>query len=497
MSPFSFWRIIVAYWSTSIVLEKLRKAVTMEPFFSSLNTLGIIALVISVGYTGLMAFLENNKKYRITLIAVGVPLAVIMSFGINYLPKGLHQGGINTMMSNLGTLFVGGLVALIAGGLWVATLGLINEFHKASKSSSSSSRTNNPSYSGSLEAVGKKYGLIAAMQGESECEGWYLIDHDNSGDPDPLLEASRNVDLEHERECGYLYGDPGSGLDSSSFDDTAVQSGQRGESNLAKIISYSKLEVISFWSLYGLNEERKPINADIDCVLAGIDSQHQVHAWFVDAKNYKGGSDTKYVNMDVKTLVRFSISQRALIKGADGKPYIHLTKNMAMQKANWQSTLTSYHIQAEWLICMTPAGHNGTPDVSEVTWPGGIRVVTPEQLVAEIRAIDLLPIDNIPQNVFEVFGSSVKMRAIREHKNVPLTPDVPRITQKTATPTATVAETAPQPAPASPATVAPNANTMQQPDEPEPAARPNYCPNCGQKLEETTNFCPNCGKPVA
>lgn len=156
MSPFSFWRIIVAYWSTSIVLEKLRKAVTMEPFFSSLNTLGIIALVISVGYTGLMAFLENNKKYRITLIAVGVPLAVIMSFGINYLPKGLHQGGINTMMSNLGTLFVGGLVALIAGGLWVATLGLINEFHKASKSSSSSSRTNNPSYSGSLEAVGKK-----------------------------------------------------------------------------------------------------------------------------------------------------------------------------------------------------------------------------------------------------------------------------------------------------------------------------------------------------
>lgn len=335
------------------------------------------------------------------------------------------------------------------------------------------------------------------MQGESECEGWYLIDHDNSGDPDPLLEASRNVDLEHERECGYLYGDPGSGLDSSSFDDTAVQSGQRGESNLAKIISYSKLEVISFWSLYGLNEERKPINADIDCVLAGIDSQHQVHAWFVDAKNYKGGSDTKYVNMDVKTLVRFSISQRALIKGADGKPYIHLTWNMAKQKANWQSTLTSYHIQSEWLVCMTPAGHNGTPDVSEVTWPGGIRVVTPEQLVAEIRSVDLLSIDNIPQNVFEVFGSSVKMRAIREHKNVPLTPDVPRITQKTATPTATVAETAPQPAQASPATVEPNENAVQQPDEPEPAARPNYCPNCGQKLEETTNFCPNCGKPVA
>ena len=416
-----------------------------------------------------------------------------MSLGIDYAIRPFAGTGESTATNGLGfvQLMIGVVIALIGGAV---LRGILSHDDGEPQPTSNSLIMDTQT---ELNRLAPRYGLVAAMSNEDSYYGWFMIDHDNGGSPDPLYEASLNANLQQERQLGKLYGDPGSGLDYSAFGNTAVQAGQQGESALARIIAYMQLNVISFWSLYGLNENRQPINADIDCVLVGIDPQHQVHAWFVDAKNYKGGSDTKYVNMDVKTLVRFSISQRALIKGTDGKPYIHLTRNMAKQKANWQSTLTSYHIQSEWLVCMTPAGHNGTPDVSEATWPGGIRVVTPEQLVAEIRSVDLLPIDNIPQNVFEVFGSSVKMRAIREHKNVPLTPDVPRITQKTATPTATVAETAPQPAQASPATVEPNENAVQQPDEPEPAARPNYCPNCGQKLEETTNFCPNCGKPVA
>ena len=432
-------------------------------------------------------------RARIYTGVLGLISAIVMSLGIDYAIRPFAGTGESTATNGLGfvQLMIGVVIALIGGAVLRGILSHDDgEPQPTSNSLIMETQTE-------LNRLAPRYGLVAAMSNEDSYYGWFMIDHDNGGSPDPLYEASLNANLQQERQLGKLYGDPGSGLDYSAFGNTAVQAGQQGESALARIIAYMQLNVISFWSLYGLNENRQPINADIDCVLVGIDPQHQVHAWFVDAKNYKGGSDTKYVNMDVKTLVRFSISQRALIKGTDGKPYIHLTRNMAKQKANWQSTLTSYHIQSEWLVCMTPAGHNGTPDVSEATWPGGIRVVTPEQLVAEIRSVDLLPIDNIPQNVFEVFGSSVKMRAIREHKNVPLTPDVPRITQKTATPTATVAETAPQPAQASPATVEPNENAVQQPDEPEPAARPNYCPNCGQKLEETTNFCPNCGKPVA
>lgn len=465
----------------------------LDPFFQELNGIGILVLIVTVIAVIVRVVFCKTMRARIYTGVLGLISAIVMSLGIDYAIRPFAGTGESTATNGLGfvQLMIGVVIALIGGAV---LRGILSHDDGEPQPTSNSLIMDTQT---ELNRLAPRYGLVAAMSNEDSYYGWFMIDHDNGGSPDPLYEASLNANLQQERQLGKLYGDPGSGLDYSAFGNTAVQAGQQGESALARIIAYMQLNVISFWSLYGLNENRQPINADIDCVLVGIDPQHQVHAWFVDAKNYKGGSDTKYVNMDVKTLVRFSISQRALIKGTDGKPYIHLTRNMAKQKANWQSTLTSYHIQSEWLVCMTPAGHNGTPDVSEATWPGGIRVVTPEQLVAEIRSVDLLPIDNIPQNVFEVFGSSVKMRAIREHKNVPLTPDVPRITQKTATPTATVAETAPQPAQASPATVEPNENAVQQPDEPEPAARPNYCPNCGQKLEETTNFCPNCGKPVA
>ena len=226
-----------------------------------------------------------------------------------------------------------------------------------------------------------------------------MIDHDNGGSPDPLYEASLNANLQQERQLGKLYGDPGSGLDYSAFGNTAVQAGQQGESALARIIAYMRLNVISFWSLYGLNENRQPINADIDCVLVGIDPQQQVHAWFVDAKNYKGGSDTKYVNLDPRNLVRMSISRRALVKGSDGTPVVKMSENMATQRDNWASTLETYHVAAQWMVCMVPGGHNGNPDVSEAVWPGNVRVVTPGQLVAEIQSLSLLPVDNIPPRV--------------------------------------------------------------------------------------------------
>lgn len=465
----------------------------LDPFFQELNGIGILALIVTIIAVIVRVVFCKTMRARIYTGVLGLISAIVMSLGIDYAIRPFAGTGESTATNGLGfvQLMIGVVIALIGGAV---LRGILSHDDGEPQPTSNSLIMDTQT---ELNRLAPRYGLVAAMSNEDSYYGWFMIDHDNGGSPDPLYEASLNANLQQERQLGKLYGDPGSGLDYSAFGNTAVQAGQQGESALARIIAYMQLNVISFWSLYGLNENRQPINADIDCVLVGIDPQQQVHAWFVDAKNYKGGSDTKYVNLDPRNLVRMSISRRALIKGSDGTPVVKMSENMATQRDNWASTLETYHVAAQWMVCMTPAGHNGTPDVSEATWPGGIRVVTPEQLVAEIRSVDLLPIDNIPQNVFEVFGSSVKMRAIREHKNVPLTPDVPRITQKTATPTATVAETAPQPAQASPATVEPNENAVQQPDEPEPAARPNYCPNCGQKLEETTNFCPNCGKPVA
>ena len=465
----------------------------LDPFFQELNGIGILALIVTIIAVIVRVVFCKTMRARIYTGVLGLISAIVMSLGIDYAIRPFAGTGESTATNGLGfvQLMIGVVIALIGGAV---LRGILSHDDGEPQPTSNSLIMDTQT---ELNRLAPRYGLVAAMSNEDSYYGWFMIDHDNGGSPDPLYEASLNANLQQERQLGKLYGDPGSGLDYSAFGNTAVQAGQQGESALARIIAYMQLNVISFWSLYGLNENRQPINADIDCVLVGIDPQQQVHAWFVDAKNYKGGSDTKYVNLDPRNLVRMSISRRALIKGSDGTPVVKMSENMATQRDNWASTLETYHVAAQWMVCMVPGGHNGTPDVSEATWPGGIRVVTPEQLVAEIRSVDLLPIDNIPQNVFEVFGNSVKMRAIREHKNVPLTPDVPRITQKTATPTATVAETAPQPAQASPATVEPNENAVQQPDEPEPAARPNYCPNCGQKLEETTNFCPNCGKPVA
>lgn len=465
----------------------------LDPFFQELNGIGILALIVTIIAVIVRVVFCKTMRARIYTGVLGLISAIVMSLGIDYAIRPFAGTGESTATNGLGfvQLMIGVVIALIGGAV---LRGILSHDDGEPQPTSNSLIMDTQT---ELNRLAPRYGLVAAMSNEDSYYGWFMIDHDNGGSPDPLYEASLNANLQQERQLGKLYGDPGSGLDYSAFGNTAVQAGQQGESALARIIAYMQLNVISFWSLYGLNENRQPINADIDCVLVGIDPQQQVHAWFVDAKNYKCGSDTKYVNLDPRNLVRMSISRRALIKGSDGTPVVKMSENMATQRDNWASTLETYHVAAQWMVCMVPGGHNGTPDVSEATWPGGIRVVTPEQLVAEIRSVDLLPIDNIPQNVFEVFGNSVKMRAIREHKNVPLTPDVPRITQKTATPTATVAETAPQPAQASPATVEPNENAVQQPDEPEPAARPNYCPNCGQKLEEMTNFCPDCGKPVA
>ena len=76
--------------------------------------------------------------------------------------------------------------------------------------------------------------------------------------PRPLYEASLNANLQQERQLGKLYGDPGSGLDYSAFGNTAVQAGQQGESALARIIAYMRLNVISFWSLYGSTRTASP-----------------------------------------------------------------------------------------------------------------------------------------------------------------------------------------------------------------------------------------------
>lgn len=431
----------------------------LDPFFQELNGIGILALIVTVIAVIVRVVFCRTMKERLLIAVTGLISAVITSLGADYaLRPFAGVGSSATGGSAFTELFIGFIVTVVAGTLWWGIA-----FSYGEKTSSPNNQlTLDPDTE--LKGFAPRYRLVAAMSNEDSYYGWFMIDHDNGGSPDPLYEASLNANLQQERQLGKLYGDPGSGLDYSAFGNTAVQAGQQGESALARIIAYMQLNVISFWSLYGLNENRQPINADIDCVLVGIDPQQQVHAWFVDAKNYKGGSDTKYVNLDPRNLVRMSISRRALIKGSDGTPVVKMSENMATQRDNWASTLETYHVAAQWMVCMVPGGHNGNPDVSEAVWPGNVRVVTPGQLVAEIQSLSLLPVDNIPPRVVRLFTSAVKQQA--PASAAPVTSTVP------------MPVTSPVPAPI-----------------PQPAIT-NNCPKCGQPLDGQTNFCPNCGTPL-
>lgn len=431
----------------------------LDPFFQELNGIGILALIVTVIAVIVRVVFCRTMKERLLIAVTGLISAVITSLGADYaLRPFAGVGSSATGGSAFTELFIGFIVTVVAGTLWWGIA-----FSYGEKTSSPNNQlTLDPDTE--LKGFAPRYRLVAAMSNEDSYYGWFMIDHDNGGSPDPLYEASLNANLQQERQLGKLYGDPGSGLDYSAFGNTAVQAGQQGESALARIIAYMQLNVISFWSLYGLNENRQPINADIDCVLVGIDPQQQVHAWFVDAKNYKGGSDTKYVNLDPRNLVRISISRRALIKGSDGTPVVKMSENMATQRDNWASTLETYHVAAQWMACMVPGGHNGNPDVSEAVWPGNVRVVTPGQLVAEIQSLSLLPVDNIPPRVVRLFTSAVKQQA--PASAAPVTSTVP------------MPVTSPVPAPI-----------------PQPAIT-NNCPECGQPLDGQTNFCPNCGTPL-
>ena len=431
----------------------------LDPFFQELNGIGILALIVTVIAVIVRVMFCKTMKERLLIAVTGLISAVITSLGADYaLRPFAGVGSSATGGSAFTELFIGFIVTVVAGTLWWGIA-----FSYGEKTPSPNNQlTLDPNTE--LKGFAPRYRLVAAMSNEDSYYGWFMIDHDNGGSPDPLYEASLNANLQQERQLGKLYGDPGSGLDYSAFGNTAVQAGQQGESALSRIIAYMQLNVISFWSLYGLNENRQPINADIDCVLVGIDPQQQVHAWFVDAKNYKGGSDTKYVNLDPRNLVRISISRRALIKGSDGTPVVKMSENMATQRDNWASTLETYHVAAQWMVCMVPGGHNGNPDVSEAVWPGNVRVVTPGQLVAEIQSLSLLPVDNIPPRVVRLFTSAVKQQA--PASAAPVTSTVP------------MPVTSPVPAPI-----------------PQPAIT-NNCPECGQPLDGQTNFCPNCGTPL-
>lgn len=261
--------------------------------------------------------------------------------------------------------------------------------------------------------VARGNGVEWATPYENNYLGFRLVDHDTAGADDPWYASFREINLHQARYDGLINGVPGGGLESSPFDSDAIASGRTGEEALARIIVGNKLNVVSFWSLYGKDGKGNPTDKDIDCALVGVDKQGKTHVWFVDAKNYKGGSDTKYVNAGhddkgLNVIVRISKSQHALVSGKDGRPYLSTSENMAVQSGNWSRVPAIAKADRTSYVCMVPTGKDGCPDVDGLVWTGGVKCVTPKQLVDEIGACDLDDPSRIPANAMNLFRGALK-----------------------------------------------------------------------------------------
>lgn len=262
----------------------------------------------------------------------------------------------------------------------------------------------------SIRAIAQACGVEKAEDGQPNYHGYKLVDNDLSSEPDPLWNTAVGVNLKEAKDRFRLYGVPGGGLSDSDFSSNEVKSGQKGETVLARMIVANCHNVVSFWSLHGLDSQGRSTVADIDCVIAGQDKQGRTHLWFVDAKNYKGGGDTAYRNITSTRLLRACISQHAFENGPDGRPDLELSGNMNWQRGNWNSVLNGKPIIAEWLVCMVPTTNKGVPDVAGVFWPGNIPCVTPEELVERVNAVDLDSVQNIPLDTLLMLKGRLKKR---------------------------------------------------------------------------------------
>lgn len=398
----------------------------MRHFTGMFESAGIIIIyVIVLAIAAFFSLAGDNKGHRITRLLISLILAslpyllFVFAISISSYPDG-------NPWHTLGNLILTLLLIGVSIFLELGVFGFIGNFksaetkkaellkqqEEAQKKREKAARIayeHSPEYR--FKTVVEANSILPADPDAPEFQGYKLVLSDNGGQPDPLYQSCANYDLTSARREYKLFGTPGVGLETSDFDNDNIRSGARGELLLAKMLASQNLNVVTFWSLYGFDQKGQRVAADIDCVILGITEENKVCAWFVDAKNYKGGSDTKYVNVADDTLARISVSQHAFIAGINGRPDLKLSNNMQQQRANWKRKLDALKVENTWEVCIVPTGENGTPDVTGVTWPGDIPATTPAQLIETLKTIQFRHPSNIPANVLKLFQSDLKQGA--------------------------------------------------------------------------------------
>ncbi|KAB7788701.1 hypothetical protein [Bifidobacterium leontopitheci] len=371
--------------------------------------LSICLVVLPVAYTIMKPRL--NQKHVNGGLSFGAGLGgLLIGFGLNMIIY-INAHSLSNGLAYFG-LFGGGVVLIIIGINLIAAMFREVDGAKAVYLEQQERELRQSEVTHSIGQVASDFDIPRVPDTQPNYRGYRLIMQDAGGDPSPLWQQYHDKSTNAASHQYRLFGDPGVGLNASGFDRQNVRPGQKGEQLFARIIAnMPELNVLSFWSLHGIDQYGFLIDADIDCMLIGIDQKGVTHRWFVDVKNYKGGADTMYINENEHSLMRVSRTQHAFILGPDGKPVIGLSDNMNRQRDNWNESEGSTYGEMrrlitgecnvlpepvdEWVVCMT-GGEHGTPLMADVYWPGHIRAVSMEQLIAEIADLHLAYPANIP-----------------------------------------------------------------------------------------------------
>lgn len=158
----------------------------LDPFFQELNGIGILALIVTIIAVIVRVVFCKTMRARIYTGVLGLISAIVMSLGIDYAIRPFAGTGESTATNGLGfvQLMIGVVIALIGGAVLRGILSLDDgEPQPTSNSLIMDTQTE-------LNRLAPRYGLVAAMSNEDSYYGWFVIDHDNGGSPDPLYEAS-------------------------------------------------------------------------------------------------------------------------------------------------------------------------------------------------------------------------------------------------------------------------------------------------------------------
>lgn len=164
-----------------------------------------------------------------------------------------------------------------------------------------------------------------------------------------------------------IYGNPGSGLNDSSFGERQIKTGIKGESVFAKLLSWDNIlnHCVSFWSVYKPDAagNRNAMGADIDCIL-----KFGNHILMVDVKNYRSGLDYHTL---IPNKAMFCTYKKARVVAHD--EYI-FSANMAFAQRDMTNYLQENHSHCtvESFVVLVPSSVGQATLDSDICWPTGI-----------------------------------------------------------------------------------------------------------------------------